>query len=447
MLGLWRALAGRCAEARALAERTRAECPADPLPELGASGAGDTLQGLGIACAALGQVDAARAAFAQARDIFRAIDQHYQWAITAAWELDEVVLPYFTDQPAVRRHLVEEAEQAWADTSGMLEEVDPAIARLPLMLLSGGWEEASRIAREATHARGIVTRRLLAVRVLGQLALYRGETELAWAQVMAVLPDGPETVPGDTWLTTAIALQRVAAQLALQAGERDRARAWLEAHDRWLAWSGSVLGRADGELCWAGYHRAAGELEPARQRASAALREATTPRQPLVLLAAHRLIGQLDIAEGRPDSACSHLEAALTLAQACDVPYERALTLLALAEACTATGRHVEARRLIDEARPIAASLGATPVLARCALLAAEPGTGPRATAYPGNLSAREVEVLRLVAHGLTNIEVAERLVLSPRTVEQHLRSVYNKLGVSSRASATRFAVEQHLIY
>jgi len=61
-------------------------------------------------------------------------------------------------------------------------------------------------------------------------------------------------------------------------------------------------------------------------------------------------------------------------------------------------------------------------------------------------LSVREVEVLRLVAEGLTDAQVAERLYLSQRTVGSHLRSVYNKLGVSSRAAATRFAVEHGLV-
>jgi DNA-binding CsgD family transcriptional regulator len=61
-------------------------------------------------------------------------------------------------------------------------------------------------------------------------------------------------------------------------------------------------------------------------------------------------------------------------------------------------------------------------------------------------LSARQVEVLRLVADGLTDAEVAARLSISPRTVGQHLRSVYNKLGVPSRAAATRFAVEHKLV-
>jgi predicted ATPase/DNA-binding CsgD family transcriptional regulator len=61
-------------------------------------------------------------------------------------------------------------------------------------------------------------------------------------------------------------------------------------------------------------------------------------------------------------------------------------------------------------------------------------------------LSAREVEVLQLVAEGLTDPQVAERLYLSPRTVGVHLRSIYRKLGVPSRAAATKEAVERHLI-
>jgi DNA-binding NarL/FixJ family response regulator len=67
------------------------------------------------------------------------------------------------------------------------------------------------------------------------------------------------------------------------------------------------------------------------------------------------------------------------------------------------------------------------------------------AASVPAGLSAREVEVLRLVAEGLTDAQVAERLYLSTRTVNQHLRSIYNKLGVSTRAAATRFAVEHGL--
>lgn len=65
---------------------------------------------------------------------------------------------------------------------------------------------------------------------------------------------------------------------------------------------------------------------------------------------------------------------------------------------------------------------------------------------YPAGLTRREVEVLGLVSEGLSNGEVAARLHLSPRTVGQHLGSIYGKLGVGSRAAATRFAVEHRLI-
>jgi len=65
---------------------------------------------------------------------------------------------------------------------------------------------------------------------------------------------------------------------------------------------------------------------------------------------------------------------------------------------------------------------------------------------YPMGVTAREVDVLRLVAEGLTDAQAAEKLVLSPRTISSHLRSIYNKLGVNSRVAATRFAFENHLV-
>jgi DNA-binding CsgD family transcriptional regulator len=66
--------------------------------------------------------------------------------------------------------------------------------------------------------------------------------------------------------------------------------------------------------------------------------------------------------------------------------------------------------------------------------------------AYPNELTAREVEVLRLVARGLSDAQVAETLVISPRTVNAHLRSIYIKLDITSRNAATYFALEHHLI-
>ena len=77
------------------------------------------------------------------------------------------------------------------------------------------------------------------------------------------------------------------------------------------------------------------------------------------------------------------------------------------------------------------------------------PSTAPSAKLpliHPDGLTSREVEVLGLVAQGLTNEQVAEQLVISSRTVNTHLTAIYRKIGVSSRSAATRYAIEHHLI-
>jgi len=89
------------------------------------------------------------------------------------------------------------------------------------------------------------------------------------------------------------------------------------------------------------------------------------------------------------------------------------------------------------------------------ALAARGPVTIPREThpappakspaTYPDGLTAREVEVLRLLAQGLTDAQIAAQLIISPRTVNTHLKAIYGKIQVSSRVAATRYALEQHL--
>jgi DNA-binding NarL/FixJ family response regulator len=78
----------------------------------------------------------------------------------------------------------------------------------------------------------------------------------------------------------------------------------------------------------------------------------------------------------------------------------------------------------------------------------AMPSAGPPTRAAGGvaaGLTAREVEVLRLVAQGLTDAQVADKLVVSTRTVNSHVSSIYSKLGVASRTAATRFALDHQL--
>lgn len=74
------------------------------------------------------------------------------------------------------------------------------------------------------------------------------------------------------------------------------------------------------------------------------------------------------------------------------------------------------------------------------------PPLGRASHAYPAGLTAREVEVLRLLAQGLTYAQIAAQLIITRRTVNGHVTSIYSKLGVNGRAAATRFAVEHHLL-
>jgi ATP/maltotriose-dependent transcriptional regulator MalT len=78
-----------------------------------------------------------------------------------------------------------------------------------------------------------------------------------------------------------------------------------------------------------------------------------------------------------------------------------------------------------------------------------QPATSPPEKSLPRNLdglTAREVEVLRLVAQGFTSAQIAEQLVIGQATVNFHVRSIYSKLGVSSRSAATRYAIEHNLV-
>ncbi len=105
--------------------------------------------------------------------------------------------------------------------------------------------------------------------------------------------------------------------------------------------------------------------------------------------------------------------------------------------AAWAAGRALPTAQAIAEASTLAAELATNPSASPAA------GESPRSNA---GLSEREVEVLRLVAQGLTNPQVAERLYLSPRTVETHLQRIYAKLDVPNRGAAIRVAVQHGLI-
>ena len=162
------------------------------------------------------------------------------------------------------------------------------------------------------------------------------------------------------------------------------------------------------------------------------------------------MLGELATAAEDGPRAEAHLLAALALADACAAPYERGLTLLALAElrrrVPAGQGEHAAARQLAEEARDLGAALGALPMVARAeGVLAGLPAARADAMAYPASLSARAVEVLRHLAAGNTNRDIATALSLSEHTVRAHVRHIFAKTGADNRAAATAFAFRHHL--
>jgi DNA-binding NarL/FixJ family response regulator len=111
-----------------------------------------------------------------------------------------------------------------------------------------------------------------------------------------------------------------------------------------------------------------------------------------------------------------------------------------------ATGQPTAARTLLDAVRACCVSLGAAPALARAdTLLPRLALPRPPRPRYPAGLTAREVNVLRLVAAGQSTHAIARTLLLSPRTVERHIANLYGKIGAHGRADATAFAFRHHL--
>lgn len=398
------------------------------------------------ACAlsALGDPEGSTAAYHLTQSAYQQANWTWHRALTATLDLQYVNLIYRADEPAMRQHKIQEVEDLWTQVSGITTQLPPRFGLLPLLVVEGHWSEARDLA--LPFATGDVAFYYIGLYALGIIARAQGDADLARAMVQTGLPVGPDTEPGSIWMNFTMELQCLAAELALDDEDLAVARRWIEALDRWLEWSERVQGCAEAQLLWARYHWVAGDLETGHQHARQALALASDPRQPLALIVAYRMLGELETERGHYPNADQHLRHALDWADACAAPYEQALTLLALADLGMATGDPDAAWRYLDQARAICARLDAQPALQRATEIAARLAVRRGRQLHPAGLTPREVAVLQLIADGLTDAEAAERLFVSPRTVNSHLTSVYNKLGVNSRAAATRIAVEQGLL-
>jgi ATP/maltotriose-dependent transcriptional regulator MalT len=184
---------------------------------------------------------------------------------------------------------------------------------------------------------------------------------------------------------------------------------------------------------------AAGDVAAARDAADRLSEIAAGLDAPLLRAMAARTDGTVRLAEGDVEGALAVLRRAWEAWRELDAPYEAARVRVRTAQACRALGDLDGADVEIAAARDVFERLGAAPDLAGLE-------TGTNEPALPGGLSAREAEVLRLVAGGLTNRAIAESLTISERTVDRHVSNIFTKLDVSTRAAATAFAYEHRLV-
>lgn len=151
--------------------------------------------------------------------------------------------------------------------------------------------------------------------------------------------------------------------------------------------------------------------------------------------------GAVDLAEGNARAALGALRRAFDVWRRIEAPYEAARVRVQMGLACRDLGDEEAARLELAEARAVFERLEAAPELARLDSLARGEGPG---TEHP--LSPRELQVLRRVAAGCTNREIAAELHLSERTIDRHVSNILTKLDVPSRAAATARAYEDGLL-
>jgi DNA-binding NarL/FixJ family response regulator len=184
---------------------------------------------------------------------------------------------------------------------------------------------------------------------------------------------------------------------------------------------------------------AAGDGDSARAAVDELERAAAARDAPVLRAMAAYAAGTVHLANGDGRAALAVLRPAWTAWRDLEAPYEAARVRLAMGVACRQVGDEDSATLELQAAADAFRSLGAESDLARTEQLLAP--------ARPdGLLSGRELEVLSVLATGMTNREIAVTLMISEKTVARHLANIFVKLGVSSRAAATAYAYEHGLV-
>jgi DNA-binding CsgD family transcriptional regulator len=302
------------------------------------------------------------------------------------------------------------------------------VHRAEIMHLKGDWAQALEEARcaERRAAQGNHRRALAEAAYLqGEVHRLRGEASAAEAAYRAASGYGREPHPGLALLRLAqgkvdaavVALRRVLGETTAAAERARLLPAYVEI----------LLAADDVDAA----RSACDELD-----ALAAGHEGGV----LSAMVAHAR-GAIDLAAGHAEAALPQLRRSWRIWEEIEAPYEAARVRALMGAACRALQDDDAATLELEAARRTLVELGAAPDVAR--LDAPADGEGDGKTA---GLTARERQVLRLIAAGRTNKAIAAELVVSERTVDRHVSNIYVKLRVSSRAAATAYAYEHELV-
>ena len=295
------------------------------------------------------------------------------------------------------------------------------VHRAEFLQLKGAWLEAMAQVGLAKERLARPFRQIAygaAAYQQGELHRLRGEFDKAEACYRGASAAGRDPQPG----------------LALLRLRQGRTGDAAHAIDRALSETDVPLSRSPLLAAYVEIMLASDRLGEARTAASELADVATSLESPMLNAAARRAAGWIRLAEDDARGALGHLRRASDGFRELEAPYEVACTALLIGTARAALGDAEGAALEFEAARATYQRLGARPDLSRM----------PGQTA--ADLTARELEVLRLVAQGATNRSIGTALAQSERTVDRHVSNIFTKLGVSSRAAATAAAYHSNLI-
>jgi ATP/maltotriose-dependent transcriptional regulator MalT len=301
------------------------------------------------------------------------------------------------------------------------------VHRSQLLQAHGDWAEASSEAdRARRHLSDPAHPALgLAMYQQGELHRLRGRFADAERAYRAASREGREPAPG-------LALLRLAE------GNLDAA---VVAIRRMVEESRGRLAHAEMLAACVDIMLGAGDIEEARAALDGLTKIADAADVPVLAAMTAYATGSVLLAAGDAPEALGALRRAFEAWRELDMPHHAARARVRIGLACRAVGDHEAAGLELDAARATFERLGAEPDLAALASL-----TSSDSPHRPGGLTERECEVLRQVAAGKSDREIAVALVISEHTVGRHLQNIFRKLGLSSRAAATAYAYEHDLI-